>query len=1294
MSRPEVFLSHAGADKESVKAIALHLQRHSIQTWLDEWNLIPGDPWIDSVGRALQECSSCIVFIGPGGEAPWHSEEVRSALDRCIRERSFRIVPALLPGARPERASHLPGFLANRHWVAFSKGLDDPDAIHRLVCGVRGIEPGPSAGAPHVPGRNPYRGLRVFDVDDAPLFFGRELLTQQLLDKLAPSGPYQPRFVSVLGSSGSGKSSLARAGLLASLRAGGLPGSAAWPQIVIRPGAYPLESLAAGLGNRLAPAVDPGELIRRLQSAEEALHRQVKMALHDHPERRAVLLVDQAEEAFTLCARESDRAAFFANLLYAATVRTGQTLVVLTFRADFYPRLAEHRQLAALVSENQMLVPSMTGDELRRAIVGPAERGGRPLHPVLVTELLADSAGRPGFLPLLEHALAQLWERPERELRLEEYRLAGGMAGALNARAEAIFGSLVPAHQAACRRLFHRLVQPGEDALDTRRRVRREELPADQEEVSQAFAAEGVHLLTWSREGERQFLEVAHEELIRRWDRLQGWVREDRRGQQTHRRLMTAAAEWSARGRHESFLYRGVALAEVEEWLARLPEQERASVLNSTEAEFLEQGRAAERRRAEEIALLRVAQQQARQHEAVALSRELADTVAARLGGDPQLNLALLKEARRLAETDKLFSVLAGWANAGGRALLRGHSGPVWSAAFSPDGRCAVTASADRTARIWEAATGKLLATLSGHLGWVRSASFSPDGLRVVTAGEDGTARAWETATGALLATLSGHSGWMRSAVFSADGQRILTAGEDGTARVWEAGTGEPLVTLSGHSGQVWSAGFDQDGRRAVTASADGTARIWETGTGKSLAVLAGHSGPVWSAGFSPDGRRAVTASGDRTARIWETGTGEPLATLSGHSDSVQSAAFSVDGQRVVTASGDRTARVWEAGTGKLLATLSGHSSWVRSAELSPDGRRVVTASDDHTARVWQADTGKPLATLSGHSGWVWSAAFSPDGRRVVTASRDKTARVWAADTGQSLATFRGHSGWVQSAAFSPDGHRVVTASDEDATAQVWKAATGKGLATLSGHTGAVWSAGFSPDGHRVVTASDDGTARIWESDSGLLLAALSGHSASVWSAGFSSDGRRVVTASGDGTARIWETATGRLLATLSGHSASVQSAVFNPDGQCVVTASGDGTARIWETATGRTLATLSGHAGPVWSAGFSPDGLRVVTASADGTARVWEAATGRTLATLSGHSSSVRSAVFSPDGLRIATASGDRTALLWQDLLWAPHGKQLELLDSGRELTPEERRTFLREAAEVSSPAAAILSP
>ncbi|MCC5966866.1 MAG: caspase family protein [Natronohydrobacter sp.] len=287
--------------------------------------------------------------------------------------------------------------------------------------------------------------------------------------------------------------------------------------------------------------------------------------------------------------------------------------------------------------------------------------------------------------------------------------------------------------------------------------------------------------------------------------------------------------------------------------------------------------------------------------------------------------------------------------------------------------------------------------TLRGHTDPVWSAAFSPDGGRIVTGSRDQTARVWDARTERVIATLSGHTGAVFSAGFSSDGARVVTTSRDKTARIWDAATGHEITRLSGYTGGVSSAPFSPDGQRIVTASDDSTARIWDAETGREITTLSGHTSTLISAAFSPDGRRIVTTSIDKTARIWDAGTRHLIATLSGHEESLLRAAFSPDGGRVVTASSDNTARIWNAETGHLIVTMSGHEGRVWSAAFSPDGGRIVTASSDNTARIWDAETGREITTLSGHTGWVTEAVFSPDGERIVTASHDGTARIWTA---------------------------------------------------------------------------------------------------------------------------------------------------------------------------------------------------------------------------------------------------------------------------------------------------------
>jgi WD40 repeat protein/serine/threonine protein kinase len=580
-------------------------------------------------------------------------------------------------------------------------------------------------------------------------------------------------------------------------------------------------------------------------------------------------------------------------------------------------------------------------------------------------------------------------------------------------------------------------------------------------------------------------------------------------------------------------------------------------------------------------------------------------------------------------------------------AVLSGHGDIVFFAVYSPDGSRIVTASNDKTARIWDALTGAPLAVLSGHGGSVYNAAYSPDGAHIVTASTDKTARIWDARTGQQLAVLSGHGDEVSSAFYSSDGTRIVTSSFDKTARIWDARTGVQLAVLSGHGSLVYDAAYSPDGTHIVTASDDKTARIWDARTGAQLAILSGHGDRVGTAEYSADGTRIVTASFDKTARIWDARTGAQLAVLSGHGSGLYNAHYSPDGTRIVTASVDKTARIWDASSGMQLAVLSGHGNIVVSASYSPDGTRIVTASNDKTARIWDARMGPQLAVLSGHDSYIYTAAYSPDGSRIVTASNDKTARIWDAHTGIQLAALSLHGNDVYSAAFSPDSSRIVTAS-ADRTARVWDARTGAQLALLSGHTGRVHSAAYSPDSARIVTASFDNTARIWDARSGEQLAVLSGHGDYLFSAAYSPDGRRIITASSDKTARIWDARTGAQLGVLSGHEDPVVTAAYSPDGSRIVTASVDKSARIWDARTGAQIAVLAGHGDRVESAAYSPDGQRIVTTSRDKTARIWDARTGVQLAALSGHSDYVYSAAYSPDGTRIVTASFDKTARIW----------------------------------------------
>ena len=598
-TRFDTFLSYNSSDHDAVERLALRLQQEGVRTWLDRWNLIPGNPWQDEIEQALESCSTSCILIGPSGLGPWQNAEMRAAIDRRVSKGDFRVIPVLLPGAQRDQRSRYPTFLTQTTWVEFRDALDDHEPIRRLVAGIHGKPPGPGSVALRDAGTCPYRGLQVFDVKHADFFFGREALTEWLADALRPK-PHQAlanRFLAIIGASGSGKSSLARAGLIPLLTTGALPDSDKWPVVILKPGADPVESLAIELRKHKeigSEAGDIGALKRHLKQETDRLHLTVRLALSGHPEdRRVVLLVDQFEEIFTLCDDELTRKAFIDALLYAASEPTGQTIVILTMRADFYGKCASYEALATELSDHQVLVGQMSEQELRDAIVSPADLTGCEFEPGLVEMLLDDVRGESGGLPLLEYTLSQLWERREgRRLTVKAYSEIGRLQGALEKRADAIYEGFTEKEAEVCKQIFLRLTQPGEGTEDTKRRAYRNDIGRGDVVDHVLNRLTDARLITTEGRIEHgePVIEVAHEALIRGWSKLGRWINENRDGLRVHARLTHAAREWAEKGRTNSddYVYRGARLVEVEEWAShnstQISQLERDFIASSIES--------------------------------------------------------------------------------------------------------------------------------------------------------------------------------------------------------------------------------------------------------------------------------------------------------------------------------------------------------------------------------------------------------------------------------------------------------------------------------------------------------------------------------------------------------------------------------------------------------------------------------------------------------------------------------------------------------------------------------------
>ncbi|WP_206797863.1 PD40 domain-containing protein [Amycolatopsis sp. MtRt-6] len=1123
------------------------------------------------------------------------------------------------------------------------------------------------AAASHSPADDanpPYQGLFSYEVHDGARYFGRDAMVAQLVRLLR-----KRRFVAVFGASGSGKSSLLRAGLVPALSSGAVgPGEQGRTVVLMTPGRDPEAAALAAIGS--APAGSG-----------------------------RVLIVDQFEEVFTHCLDPARRRAFVDRLASLVTGSDPRATVVLGVRSDFYARCADLPVLAGLLAGANVPVPPLTEDELRDVVTKPAALVGLTVERALVTKILADASGQPGALPLLSHALLETWRQRRGDvLGVTGYEAAGGVAGAIAQTAETLYDSFDDDQRDTARQTLIRLVAFGEGVEDTRRRIPRAELdlPGIDSVLDRLAAARLVVL------GE-DTVEIAHEALIRAWPRLQRWLTTDREGLRTHRQLSEATQSWMSLDRDPGALYRGARLAVAREWAARNAGR---ATMTATEREFLDASldladreRAATTRRQRQLRYLVAAlsvlllaavgagtvalvqRRDAVAQRETAVSRQLAAESLGLASSEPGTAMLLAAQAYRTAPTTEARSALLSMSPYRGHfGKLLGHTGAVSQIAYLQDGNTVLSVGRDQTLSLWDTGRRARTATLTGHHTWLTAAAVSPDGYTAATGGDDDRIAIWDLDHRTPVATMNSLTKRVQDIVFSPDG-RILATTADNEVVLWDVARRTRLTTLSGHTETVHTLAFSPDGRTLATASADSTVILWDVTRSTRVATLTGHTDGAYAVAFSPDGAILAVGTGDTTAVIWDVPTRTRMTTFTHHkSGQVMALAFSPDGRTLATAGDDTAVLLWDTRHRVLRGRLSGPRTAVYTMAFSPRTSMLAAGSEDGSILLW--DPGQPA--VAEHPKMVSAIAFSPDGRTVATASGNRTT-LWNTADRSLRAVLTDGEVFTNAVAFGPDGHTLATVTQPspccpDGAAgnmlTLWNLDTGTPT-RLTGHTGAVLNVAFSTDGRRIATASVDRTVLIRDAATGAVLKTLTGHAGPVNGLQFSPDGRLLATASHDLTVKLWDPTTGTQLAALTGHTSWVRAVKFGTDGRTLATAGHDQTIILWDIATRTRLTTFTDHADADFTGvAFSPDGRTLAYTSGEATVTLWDTARRTITARLTGHTQRIHAVAFSPDGNTLATAGSDQTLILWD----VDPGQAITHLCTAaiRDLTPDEWRQYL----------------
>ena len=1090
---------------------------------------------------------------------------------------------------------------------------------------------------------NPYRGLQAFTEADAANFFGREALVQELLSQLSDGSDLE-RFVAVVGPSGSGKSSLVKAGLLPVLRRGGLPGSDSWFIVDMTPGSQPWEEFETAL---LRVAVNLPESILE-QTDNRGLLRTVQRILPDDAETELLLVIDQFEELFTLVEDEAVQAQFLESLVTAVLDPTSRLRIVITLRADFMDRPLDYVDFGEILRQRLLLITPLTPDELTQAITQPAQNLGITMAPELVATVIQDVGDQPGMLPLLQYALTELFEqRQSHLLTLDSYQLTGGVTGALARRADEIYNSLAPANQEATRQLFLRLITLGEGASegsptpDTRRRVLLTELESLSAESSivnrksSIVSLYGRHrLLTFDHDPVTRSptVEVAHEALLREWPRLQGWLRDGREDVRRQREVAEAARRWQANNQDDSFLLRGGRLAGFESWL-----ETTSVLLTADERTYLQASLAARE--------ARQAAEEARRQRELETAQQLAKEQTERAEEQAQSAQSLRQRALFLTGALLVAATLAVLAFSFARSS-------------NNNANLAITREVEAIANLNLAATNEAEAIISANLAATRE-------VEAETAQELSQAEADIRATAEIVAIQQRDAAQQSerealeaySLSLAANARQALAAGDTELALLlalaandienppvssWQtlvdvtyAPAAQTQFTFADTT--LLTFATTPDDKTLFVGTENGELHLYNLETKELIVTLLGHEEAIYSIAVSPNGEQLLSGANDGTAILWDLESGEIVHELTGHNGVVENIEFFADGTRAIIGADPfvvpANLTIWDLENGHIIsrfgATLEGNREGVRGLALLPGeelalvGLGSQNVTNPYPLVFWDIVNEEVVEKLNiSETSSIFDVDISPDGNLALLASSTEIIYLMDLESREVIQTLQGHTEIVDSVSFSPNGKTAVSGGRDDVVIW-WEVETGRIINRFTGHTGDIRRVAFLNQ-NQIVSSSDDGSVRIWNLHSnweqGRFTPEFLSDSNYPMALAITPDGQSLLLSTFDRSFIRIDYESGEYEYLLKNYEATIVAIAVSGNGKRALTGLSDGSLIYWNLQSGQQLRELTGHAAEIRDVDISEDGQFGVSASLDGQVFYWNLQENRILHRMSGH--------------------------------------------------------------------------